>query len=98
MTSNPSSPATREAGPAPALVPADILNGLEVGVLVVGADGVIRYRNERARGLLADACDLESAFAAARFLGPFEGWTVELSRVLTDGQRPRWEYTLPRPG
>src|SRR3972149_3945412 len=97
MASGSPSVATSEADPGAAPAANDVLNGLGVGVLAVDAGGVVRYRNERARELLSDAQDLESAFPVPRVLGPFEGWAVELSRVLTQGQDLRLECAIPRP-
>jgi len=96
MAPSPSSPTTHGTAPGPTPSLAEVLNGLEVGVLVVDARGVVRYCNARARELLSDARDVESAFAAARFPGPFEGWPVELSRVVASGQSLRFECAFPR--
>ncbi|MFH1111079.1 MAG: PAS domain-containing sensor histidine kinase [Planctomycetota bacterium] len=96
MAPSPSSPTTHGTAPGPTPPLAEVLDSLEVGVLVVDAGGVVRYGNARARELLSDARDVESAFAAARFPAPFEGWSVELSRVVTSGQSLRFECALPR--
>jgi len=97
MISNSEAPTITGNGPGYAPAPAEALNTPVVGVLVVDATGVIRYRNARAEDFLAGASDIESAFKCARFPGFFQGWEAELSRVLANGLALRLECALPQP-
>ena len=68
--------------PSPASVRL-ILDALPAAVLVVDAGGAVRYRNATACRWLIDAEDLESVLANVFLDGPFEGWSKELSRVVS---------------
>ncbi len=72
----------------------DILNSLGAGLLVVDRSCTIRYRNAAASTWLAEGDDLESVFAEAHFLGPFEGWSAEVSRVVDSGRKVLFECAI----
>lgn len=79
----------RVDGPA-----AQILESLGAAVLVADRNQTIRYRNATAVSWLPDAPELETAFAAARFLNDWDGWSAALSRVLDAGEALRLECVL----
>lgn len=66
------------------------LAALPTGVLVVAPDLTILYANQAARAVVGDAPDLEWAFRHARILAPFDGWQVELRRILDTGCTSRY--------
>ncbi len=76
---------------------ARILDSLGAGLLIAGADHRIRYRNGLAEAWLPDGDSLDVTFAGARFLGPFDGWDVELPRVTDQLRTLRFECVLPSP-
>jgi len=62
-----------------------VLESISGGVLVVGADLTIRYRNQQAATWLASADNLEAACADLKSLDPFDGWAKELERIRQTG-------------
>ncbi len=69
----------------PANTAESILDQLGAAVLVVDRQGGTVYRNALAVNWLPDAATLTGAFADARFLEPFDGWSAELTQVLRTG-------------
>ncbi len=77
---------------------AQILDCLGAAVVVVDRRQVILYQNTLAASWLPDGVDLESVFAEARFLGPFDGWSAVQDRILDAGEVFHCECALPLPG
>ncbi len=99
MTPNPSSnPSTGERTATAPLNLRAAVESLAAPLVVAARDGSIRYRNARARDLLADGDRLDTAFAHARFLGSFDGWSAELVRVIEGGRTRRFGCAIHREG
>ena len=62
--------------------PADILDSLDLGLLVVHPDHTVAVRNAAVSRWLPEGRHLASIFDSVRFLGPFNGWSVEADRVI----------------
>ena len=75
-----------------------ILDCLDLGLLVVDRDQVIRYRNAVAAAMLPEGDSLAAAFQGGRFLGEFAGWEAELQRVIDPGEAASFDCALPVPG
>ena len=65
--------------------PRAVLESISGGVLVVGTDLTIRYRNGQAAAWLEAADNLDAACADLKPLDPFDGWSRELERVCQTG-------------
>ena len=76
---------TSVAVPAPAPDPHAVLESISGGVLVVGGDLTIRYRNQQTCGWLGDADNLEAACSDLTPFDSFDGWAKELERVRQTG-------------
>lgn len=70
----------------------DVLASLAHGVLVVGAELTVVYRNAQAARWLPTSDKLEEALQAGRILGPFEGWAKELQTVVRTGASRSFEF------
>ncbi|MFQ5592434.1 MAG: sensor histidine kinase [Phycisphaerae bacterium] len=83
MTSNAQSDVTR-VGATPDVTPtaAAILDSLEQAVLITDASGVIKYRNSAADGPLRRGGTLATVVRDSEVVTTFNGWDVELARVL----------------
>ncbi len=79
--SQPHPPFVHE-GPGCEPAPADILNSLDTGLLVVDLDQAVVVRNGATSRWLPMGSDLESIFTGIRFLGPFEGWAAVTARII----------------
>ena len=77
---------------------AAILDSLEVGLLVAGRDGTIRYCNPAAISTLPPGHNLELVFSGVRILGGFDGWEAELARIIQTGQTLRLDCVIPASG
>ena len=93
------SPAKTHPGDAletDAAIALQAVESLGAGVLVVGRDLHVRYRNGLASTWLEDGSDVEAAFAGVRFLDSFDGWEVEIQRILQTGARCTFDCMLGR--
>ena len=75
-----------------------ILDCIDLGLLVVDRDQMIRYRNAVAATMLPAGDSLAAAFHGGRFLGEFAGWEAELRRVIDPGETASFDWALPVPG
>jgi len=74
----------------------ELLDQLGAAVLVVDAHGRIRYRNATGGAWLPKGSELSSVCADLRILEPFDGWPVELGRVVESGASRPFEGALRR--
>ncbi len=85
-----------DSAPSPAALPrvdsgcevagADVLQGVDIGVVVVNVDGTVCYRNTAAHRWLNGGVDIESLFKRVEVLGVFDGWRSMVSRVVKSGE------------
>ena len=75
-----------------------ILDALPAAVLVVETAGTVRYRNATARQWLIDTENVEAALANVNMEEPFEGWSKELSRIVSTHGTPQFTGSLSAKG
>ena len=75
-----------------------VLESVSGGVLVVGTDLTIRYRNRQATAWLGAADNLTQACAGLTPLDPFDGWPKELERICQTGATLQLICLRERPG
>jgi len=63
----------------------DVLEDLNEGVVVVGPDLKVLYRNGAVVEWLGQADTTDELFRGARFLSPFDGWASEVHSVIDTG-------------